>query len=131
MIDRNLRFDEYILSHCKKAGRNLRVLVRNCKFMAIERRRMLMKAFIESQFGYCLILVWMCRNRSCDNRINHLHERALRIVCTDNVSSSEVLLPRDHSVSIHHRNIRLLGMELYKTRNNTSSYIMNKLFVTL
>ena len=127
MIDRNLRFDEYILSHCKKAGRNLRVLVRNCKFMTIERRRMLMKAFIESQFG-CCPLVWMCCNRSCNNRIKHLHERAIRIVYNDNVSSFEYLLQRGQPASIHHRNIRLLGIELYKTRNNISSHIMNELF---
>ena len=127
VIDRNLRFDEYILSQCKKAGRKLSVLARICKFMTIERRRMLMKAFIESQLGYCP-LAWICCNRSCNNHINHLHERALRIVYNDNVSSFEDLLQRDQSVSIHHRNIRLLGIELYKTRNKISSYIMNELF---
>ena len=127
MTDRNLRFDEYILSQCKKAGRKLSVLVRICKFMTIECRRMLMKAFIESQFSYCP-LVWMCFNRICNNHINHLYERALKIVYNDNVSSFEDLLQRDKSASILHRNIRLLGIELYKTRNNTSSHIMNELF---
>ena len=34
-IDRNLRFDKYILSPCKKADRKLSVLVRICKFMTI------------------------------------------------------------------------------------------------
>ena len=82
-----------------------------------------MKAFIKSQFGYCPF-AWMCCNRSCNNHINHLSERAIRIVYNDNVSSSEDLLQRDQSVSTHHRNIRLLGLELYKTRNNISSHIM-------
>ena len=86
-----------------------------------------MKAFIESQFGYCP-LVRMCCNRSCNNRINHLHQRALRIVYNDNISSFEDLLQKDQSVSIHHRNIRLLGIGLYKTRNSISSHIMNELF---
>ena len=85
VIDRNLRFDEYFLPQCKKASRKLSVLVRICKFMTIEHRRMLMKTFIESQFGYCP-LVWMCRNRSCNNRMNHLHERALGILYNDNFS---------------------------------------------
>ena len=57
-----------------------------------------------------------------------MHERALRIVYNDNVSSFEDLLQRDQSVSIHHRNVCLLGIELYKTRNNISSHIINKLF---
>ena len=48
VIDRNLRFDEYILPKCKKAGRKLSVLVRISKSMTIERRRILIKAFIES-----------------------------------------------------------------------------------
>ena len=67
----------------------MNVLVIICKFMTIERRRMLMKAFIESQFSYCP-LVWMYCNRSCNNRINQLYERALRIFHNDNVSSFEV-----------------------------------------
>ena len=62
------------------------------------------------------------------NRINRLHERALRIVYNDNVSSFEDLLQRDDSVSIRHKNIRLLRIEIYKNRNNISSYIMNALF---
>ena len=48
VIDRNLRFDEYILPKCKKAGRKLSVLVRISKSMTIARRRILIKAFIES-----------------------------------------------------------------------------------
>ena len=117
VIHRNLRFDEYILPKCKKAGRKLSVLVRICKSMTIEHRRILIKAFIESQFCYCP-LIWMCCNRNCTNRTNYLNGRALRIVWNDNVSLFEDLLQRDQSVSIHHRNIRLLGIELHKTRNN-------------
>ena len=80
-----------------------------------------MKAFTESQFGSCP-LVWTCYNQSCNNRINHSHEKALRIAYNNNVSSFEDLLQRDQSVSIHHRNIRLLGTELHKTRNSISHY---------
>ena len=40
--------NEYILPKCKKAGRKLSVLVRISKSMTIERRRILIKAFIES-----------------------------------------------------------------------------------
>ena len=116
-----LRFDEYNLSQCKKAGRKLSVLVRICKFMTIE-RRMLMKVFIESQFGYCR-LAWMCCNRSWNNRINYLHERALRIVY--NAMSHHLKI---YYSCIHHRKIRLLVIELYKTIHNSSSHIVNELF---
>ena len=76
-----------------------------------------MKAFIESQFGYCP-LVWMFCSRQKNNRINHLHERALRIVCNDYESTFENLLELDNSVSIHLGNIRLKPIELYKVKHN-------------
>ena len=69
--------------------------------MTTERRRILKKALIESYFGY-YPLVWMCCNRNFNNRINHLYERALRIVYNDNVSSFEDLLQRDQRVSKYH-----------------------------
>ena len=50
-----------------------------------------MKAFIESQFSYCL-LIWMFHSRGVNNKINHLHERLLRIVYKDNISLFEDLL---------------------------------------
>ena len=125
VIDRNLCFDEYILSQRKKAVRKLSVFARTWKFMAIEHRSF-MKKFIESQFDYCS-LVLMCCNRSCNNCINHLHKRALRIVYNDNVSSFEDLLQRNQSVSARHKNICLLGIELYKARSDVSSLTMNEL----
>ena len=52
-IDRNLNFNEYVSLLCKKAGKKLSVLARLSNFMSIKQRRVLMKFFIESQFGYC------------------------------------------------------------------------------
>ena len=127
IIDRNLRFDKNVLNQCKKAGRKLSALTKNCTFISLERRRTLMKSFIESQFGYCP-LVWMFCGRKSNNRINHLHGRTLRIVYNDNQSSFENLPRKDRSVSIHHRNIRSFATEIYKIKNNLSTYIMSELF---
>ena len=52
LIDRNLEFEEYVLSQCIKAGKKLSTLIRISRFMNI------MKSFIESQFGYCTF-AWM------------------------------------------------------------------------
>ena len=84
-------------------------------YLSLEHRETLMKAFIESQFAY-FPLIWMLCQRSSNTRINHLHERALRIAYNDNESTFEDLLKQDNSVSIHHKNIRLLGRELYKVK---------------
>ena len=65
--------------------------------MSLRRQRVLMKFFIEYRFAYCR-LVWMCCNKISDNCINHLHERSLRAVYNDNVSTFEKLLEKDNSV---------------------------------
>ena len=74
----------------------------------------LMNAFITSQFNYCP-LVWMCHSRALNTRINKIHERALRIVYNDYISPFEDLLENSGSISIHHRNLQLLAIEVYKT----------------
>ena len=129
-IDRTLSFDEYIASLCKKAGKKLFVLARLSNFMYAIKKQVLMKAFIESQFGYCP-LIWMFHSRGVKiNKINHLHERLLRIVYKDNISSFEDLLERDKSFTIHRRNIQSLAIELFKVRGNLSSNIMYDIFQT-
>ena len=71
-IDRDLKFDEYVLSQRKKAGKKLTALIRISKFMTFAQRRNIMKAFIESQFAYCP-LVWVFCGRQTNARINHIH----------------------------------------------------------
>ena len=66
--------------------------------------------------------------RKSNNRIKHLHERALRIVNNDNQSSFEDLLRKDHSMSILHRNIRSFAIEIHQIKNNMSTPIMSELF---
>ena len=87
-----------------------------------------MKAFIESQFGYCP-LVWMFHSRSLNNKINRIHERALRITYNDKSSSFQNLLEKDNSVTIHHRNIKILATETYKFLQGLSPPLMNEIFV--
>ena len=44
--------------------------------MSLEKRRTLMKAFIECQFNY-YTLIWMPHSRTLNNKINHIHETVL------------------------------------------------------
>ena len=57
-----------------------------------------------------------------------MHENELRIVSNDYESTFENLLRLDNSVSIHHRNIGLLSIELYKVKHNLSKQVMSELF---
>ena len=126
LIDRDLKFDEYVLSQCKKAGKKLTALIRISKFMTFAQRRNIMKAFIESQFGYCP-LVWMFCGRQANPRINHIHERALRAVYNDEIRSFEEFLGRDKSGTIHRINIKILVAELFKIKNGLPNDIMAQL----
>ena len=61
-IDRSLKFDFHMLNVCSKANRKLIILSGMFKFLTFEKRRVLIKAYFESQFKYCP-LVWMFHGR--------------------------------------------------------------------
>ena len=126
-IDRRLNFDDHVFSLCKKSSQKLSVLARISNYMSFDKKRILFKAFVESQFAY-LPLIWMFHGRKANSKINHIHERALRVVYEDNCSSFEELLKKDGSFKIHQKNIQSLAIELYKVKNNQSNTIMNEIF---
>ena len=115
-IDRNLRFNVHVSNICKKANKKLSALMRLGRFYNLEQRRLLMKSFVESQFAYS-VLVWMFHDRGSNNKINKVHERALRFVYKDDRCSFQELLIRDNSVTIHHRNIHAVAIEMFKSCN--------------
>ena len=86
LIDNDLTFDQHVTTLCNKASQKLSALSRVANFMSIEKRRTLFKAFIMSQFEYCS-LIWMFHSRGLNNRINRIHERALKITYSDCNSS--------------------------------------------
>ena len=86
-----------------------------------------MNAFFKAQFNYCPI-IWMFHSRCLNNKINRLHERCLRMIYNDKISNFEELLSKDNSVSIHHNNIHVLAIEMYKFTNDMSRDIMNEVF---
>ena len=72
----------------------------------------------------------MLYSRRVNNKINHLHERSLRIVYKDNYSSYVDLLVKDKSFTIHQRNIQSLAIELFKVKRNHSNVIMCNILKT-
>ena len=61
----------------------------------------------------------MFHDRGVENKINRVHERALRCVYRDDISTFEELLRKDNSFTIHHRNI---SSEFKRPSVNTVHY---------
>ena len=89
-LDSELKFEEYINKICNIVNNKLNVLHRIGSHMT--KWKMLLRAFIESQFSYCS-LIWMFHSKTLNNKINL------------NKSKFDELLEKDSSFSIHHRNI--------------------------
>ena len=108
-----MKFDDHVNYLSKKVSLKLNALTHIAPFMNVSKKRIIMKLFIEWQFGYCH-LIWMFHGRGLNNKINGIHERALRITYNDKSSSYGELLTKDRSVTLHHRNIRALAKGIYK-----------------
>ena len=72
----------------------------------------------------------MFHDRKINRKANHIHERSLRIIYRDYNSSFKVLLKKDNSVCIHHRNIQSLAVELFKVKENLSNTTISDIFPT-
>ena len=115
-IDKNLNFTDHVSKLCKKGNQKLHALARISKHLNEDKLKIVMKTFIQSQFNYCP-LVWMFHNRTLNNKINRLHERALRIVYKNEKLTFQELLDKDDSVTIHHRNLQRVATEMYKKKS--------------
>ena len=87
----------------------------------------MIKSFIISQFDYCP-LIWMILNRNLNKKINHIHERALRVVNDDYSSSFKDLPDKHNSVTIHQRNLQQLAIEIFQVKIGIAPMIMNEIF---
>ena len=126
-IDKNLNFNEHVYKLTKKGNQKLHALARISKYLCKDKLKVIMKTFINSHFNYCS-LTWMFHNRTLNNKINRLHERALRLAYDNDSSSFQELLNLDNSMTVHHRNIHRLATEMYKIKNNLSPIPVQDIF---
>ena len=95
--------------------------------LKFKQRKLLLNAFITSQFSYAPV-VWMFHSRKLNNRINHIHERVIRLVYKDYTSSFDELLFKDNSFRIHHRSLQKLAIEIFKVKLGIAPDIMKNVF---
>ena len=81
-IDSGLNFEKHLSAICNKVSRRINDFERIAKYMSLEKRRIVTKTIIESQFNNCP-LIWIFHSRIINDKITHLHKRALTIVYSD------------------------------------------------
>ena len=86
-----------------------------------------MNAFFNTKFIYCP-LIWMLHSRQNNNKIKHLHERCLRFIHYDTLPSYEELPEKDGSVSIYHKNIQSLAIEMFQTKHRQPPEMFSDIF---
>ena len=124
-MDNNRQPSEIFVTY-KEFVKKLYALSRVSLYMSLYQHRMIMQSFIMSQFGYCP-LIWVNHNRSLNNNINRIHERALSIVYRVQKSPFKELLEKDNSVTVHVKNLQVLVTAMYEVQNNCSPELMNNL----
>ena len=70
----------------------------------------------------------MMHSRSINNKMNRIHECALRTVYKVTFSSFENFLEKDKAVKIHVRNLQVLLTEMFKVKNGLASKIISDIF---
>ena len=126
-IESELSFNTYLITVCKKASQKLNALSRRCSIIPLDQRGCLVKSFFVSLFSYSP-LAWMFHSRILNRNRNNLHYRALRIVYRDEISSFDELLAKDGSVTVHHRNLQSLAIEMYKVSTGVAPSFMCNIF---
>ena len=92
-IDSKLNFQEHVWKMCQRISQKIHALERISTYIDSDKLKIIMRTFIENEFNYCP-LTWMLHSRTLNNKINKLHERALRVAYKDETSSFETLLHR-------------------------------------
>ena len=106
LIGTLINFKGHIKYICRKADQKLSALLRISSHISTDKKALLYKSMIKSQFGYCL-LVWMFCFTQSNNLINKVQERTLKLIYQDNCNF-EVLLEKQHDFLIHQRNLQAL-----------------------
>ena len=109
-------FDDHITNLSRKVSQRLHTLSMVACYMSFDKK----DAFIASYFNYC-------HSRGLNNRINNIHECALRILYQDKKSDFGTLPKSDKSVTIHVKK-HYLASEICKVKNNTCPDFMRNIF---
>ena len=115
-VDKNVNFNEHVSDLMRKGNQKLLALARISRYLNQDKLKIIMRTSIQSQFNYCSLTL-MFHRRILNNKINKLHERALRLVYKNENLTFQDLLELDNSATVHQKNLQKLANEMYKAKN--------------
>ena len=92
-IDNRFTFSNHIKEICKKASQKISALSGISNQLNDSEKNLLFNAVVKSQFNYCP-LIWIFCSKISNNIINKVHERTLRVILGDDLSTFESLLQK-------------------------------------
>lgn len=131
-IDRTLSLDEYIASLCRKAGKTLSILARTSDFTSTNKKSVLMKTVVQSQFDPMIKTFQSgCSIAAVPTKkINDLLDRSLRLIHKDKISSFEDFIKSENSFTIQQRNIQSLAIGIWRVKEILSNNIAHEIIQT-
>ena len=122
-IDNTLNFEKHISNICKKASNELNAICRLQTFIG-HKEKAIINTFVHSNFNYgCLI--WHFSSKKSQNKVEKIHERSLKFLLIDYLSSYAELLQKSTSVSTENKRLRAM---VYETLNNLNPVFMKDIF---
>ena len=71
-------------------------------------------------------LIWMLHSKVLNYLINNIRKSAPTLSYKDNQSSSKELLEKDHSATVHHKNLQVT--EIFKVKDDLAPGIIKDIF---
>ena len=126
-FDADMKFSSHISVICSKASRQLNVLKRLSRFLDEKSRFAVYKSFMASTFEYCPV-VWIFCGKANGRKLERLHERALRFIYKDNVSTYDTLLEKSNMLPLGLLRLRYLVIEVFKCINGMNPTYLSDMF---
>ena len=95
--------------------------------MGHKEKEAIINTFVHSNFNYgCLI--WHFSSKKSQNKVEKIHERSLKFLSNDYLSSYAELLEKSTSVSMETKRLRTMVYEIFKTLNNLNPVFRKDIF---
>ena len=127
-IDDQLSFDIHVTNLCKKASRNINILLRlSGKIGDLKERLALLDAFLCSIFTYCPT-VWHFCSKKVERIMEKIHERGLKFVLNDASKTYEELLIMTNCDTMTLWRLKKIALFMYKCFYKLHPNYINEMF---